>query len=247
MKSDDFVDPYMDPETGLLRNLVNATTKEELERKEAIFVVTRQIELAQNPIEGDPGLDQMRKIHRHLFQDVYPWAGELRTVDIRKGVPGAQPFMPVSRLEMAAGYVFGELRAENFLRGLSRESFVERLADFYDQVNYLHPFREGNGRTQRLMWSHVAHEAGWEIDWKKISGAENDLASRIAAEKQDLTGLKELLNRAIEPFPRRQREKGVDTNVAQRLFLSRGRAPAKVSPIEKSLARRIEREERGRE
>lgn len=61
------------------------------------------------------------------------------------------------------------------------------------------------------------------------------------------TGLKELLNRAMGPFPRRQGEKAVETNVAQRLLLSRGRAPAKVSPIEKNLARRIEREERGRE
>ena len=82
-------------------------------------------------LTGD--LTQLQEIHRRLFQDVYDWAGMIRTVDIRKD--GGLHFMPFSRLQSAAGFTFEELREQDMLRGLSTERFIEQLAIQYDNVN----------------------------------------------------------------------------------------------------------------
>ena len=163
MASTEFVDPYLDPETGLLRNKVGAQTKSALDKAEGALSFTRLVQLMDNPVKSGGDLDELRAIHRHLFQDVYDWAGELRTVDIRKNVEGAQFFLPVSMIGRAADYAAGELRADHELRGMSRDQFIDRLAYHYDQFNYVHPFREGNGRTQRVFWNRVARDAGWQL------------------------------------------------------------------------------------
>lgn len=165
MASTEFVDPYLDPETGLLRNKVGAQTKVALDEAEGDLSFARLVQLMDHPVKPTGDLDELRAIHRHLFQDVYDWAGELRTVDIRKNVEGAQFFLPVSMIGRAAGYAEGELR------GMSREQFIDRLAYHYDQFNYVHPFREGNGRTQRVFWNRVARDAGWQLDWREVHGA----------------------------------------------------------------------------
>ena len=109
--------------------------------------------------------------------------------------------MPVSRLQSGAGFVFQELAEDNYLRGLDKDRFVSRLAHHYDQVNYLHPFHEGNGRTQRILWTQVAREAGYGLDWRKVTGEVNDQASRDAMEKQDLSGLRSMLDMIATPAP----------------------------------------------
>ena len=97
----------------------------------------------------------------------------------------------------AATYVFTELAKEGYLRDLSREDFVKRLAHHYDQLNYIHPFREGNGRVQRIFWSRVAQAASHEVDWSAVIGDENDEASRLAAEKMDLSALEQMFERIV--------------------------------------------------
>jgi len=85
----------------------------------------------------------------------------------------------------ASGFVFAELAQADGLRGLDRDEFVERLAYFYDQLNCIHPFREGNGRTQRVFWSRVATDAGYDIAWDDVVGDENDRACRAAMKDDD--------------------------------------------------------------
>lgn len=198
----EFVDPYLDPVTGLLRNNVGAVTKDVLDAREAELTAFAGIELAAHPVKITADLRQLQAIHKRLFQDVYAWAGELRTVDIRKGSdPAAEFFMPASRLQSGAGFAFDELADDNRLRGLDRELFVSRLAHHYDQVNYLHPFREGNGRTPRVFWSQVAADAGYELDWRKTTGRENDQASRDAMERGDLGGLRSMFDMIASKQP----------------------------------------------
>jgi cell filamentation protein len=96
--------------------------------------------------------------------------------------------------------VFSELAKEEHLKNISEDTFVKRLAHYYDQLNYIHPFREGNGRTQRVFWSRVARDAGYVINWDAIVGNENDEASRIAAENMDLSGLEVMLNKIVKPL-----------------------------------------------
>lgn len=107
----------------------------------------------------------------------------------------------MSLIERASGFVAEQLRADKHLQGMSRDQFIERLAHHYDELNYLHPFREGNGRTQRVFWSRVARDAGWQLDWRPVQGATNDEACRIAQVDQDLTPLREMFDLVAADAP----------------------------------------------
>jgi cell filamentation protein len=197
MDSTEFVDPYLDPDTGLLRNKVGARTKVALDEAEGDLSFARLIQLMERPPRATDDLAELRAIHRYLFQDVYEWAGEVRTVDIRKNVEGAEYFLPVSMIGRAAGYAADELRADNSLRGMDRDQFIDRLAYHYDQFNYVHPFREGNGRTQRVFWNRVARDAGWQLDWRGVQGTTNDEACRAASERRDFGPLRDMFDQIV--------------------------------------------------
>ena len=218
MASTEPVDPYLDPETGLLRNKVGARTRTALDEAEGDLSFARLVQLMDRPVRPTGDLDELRAIHRHLFQDIYDWAGQLRTVDIRKSVEGAQFFLPVSMIERAAVFAERELRADNMLCGMSRDHFIERLAYHYDSFNYIHPFREGNGRTQRVFWTRIACDAGWRLDWHGVYGSANDRASRAAAEKRDLGPLQDMFNQVVsEIIP--QGEQDTSWHAAERARL----------------------------
>src|SRR5690348_12370516 len=96
------------------------------------------------PTPGHYDLDHLRAFHWTIFQDVYPWAGQLRTVLIVKA--GASFCLPHQIVETAAE-VFGRLAAADHLRGRDRDGFLDGLVPLLAEINALHPFREGNGRT----------------------------------------------------------------------------------------------------
>ena len=193
------VDPYLDPDTGLLRNLTSARTQAQLEAAEGALVVARALQLGDHPVQATGNLDEFRAIHRQLFQDVYAWAGEVRTVDLRKNIDTAEHFLSVGAIDRGSMFAADELRQDKMLRGMHRKQFIDRLSHHYDQWNYIHPFREGNGRTQRVFWSRIAVDAGWQLDWRPLPGAVNDAACRTAAELGDLGPLRSMFNRAVSP------------------------------------------------
>jgi len=195
-------DPYLDPDTGILRNRLGLRTQHELDVVEGDLAWAGMLELLEYPPPATGDLDELRAIHRELFRDVYDWAGEVRTVDMRKNVEGAEFFLPASMIGRSAGYAADELRADDMLRGMDRDRFVERLAHHYDQFNYVHPFREGNGRTQRVFWDRVSRDAGYTLDWREVSGRVNDEASRAASEARDLGPLQAMFDRIAAPLER---------------------------------------------
>jgi cell filamentation protein len=143
-----YIDPdytYTDPRTGLLRNLQDISDPDVLRFVESGVVTKRLQELYGNPIKIK-GIDSLFEIHRHLFQDIYVWAGKKRIVEISKD---GKQFFPTSRFDNAFRYIdlliagFREIPKDN------KRKLTEKLAEILDNVNYLHPFREGNGRTQR--------------------------------------------------------------------------------------------------
>lgn len=192
-----FVDPYFDENIGDLRNLLGVKSSEELKELEPQIVFANELELESVGIPRTNDFNELLLIHQQLFKGVYEWAGKIRTVDIKKDTESADFFLIVSRINDGANCVFTELTKEKSLRNLNPEEFIKRLAYFYDQLNYIHPFREGNGRTQRVFWSRVARGAGYEIDWSLIVGNENDEASRIAAEEMDLSKLEDMFARIV--------------------------------------------------
>ncbi|MDR0782815.1 MAG: Fic family protein [Propionibacteriaceae bacterium] len=192
------IDPYFDPAVNDLRNLLGARTSDELRLLEPQAVFANEIELADRSIRRTNNLRELCAIHAQLFRGVYDWAGHIRTVDIRKPDDDARFFLPVAYIDRAAGFVFGELLEAKSLKGLSVTDFIDRLAYFYDQLNYIHPFREGNGRAQRVFWQRVARDAGYFVDWAKVVGAENDAACRAAMTLGDHRPLGEMFLKIVD-------------------------------------------------
>ena len=191
------VDPYIDPSSGILRNLLGLSSLEELSEFEAQIVFANEISILDSNIKRTNNLLEVCAIHKHLFSDIYDWAGEVRTVDIAKNDDDSDFFLISNKITNASTYIFGELAKDNHLKGLDQDRFVNRLAYFYDQLNYIHPFREGNGRTQRIFWSRVANDAGYVIDWAGVVGNENDEASRVAANTMDISLLVSMFGRVV--------------------------------------------------
>ena len=216
---EEFFDPYLDPETGILRNLAGARTKAALDDAEASLSFARLVQLMDRPLKPTGDLTELRAIHRHLFQDLYDWAGQVRTVDIRKNVEGAGFFLLSGMIERASAFAAGELHADNTLRGLDRAHFIDRLAYHYDQVNYIHPFREGNGRVQRVLWNRIALAAGWQLDWRPVHGDVNDHASRAASDQRDLGPLRAMFDQIVTPAPP-ARNRGKNWRSAERERMS---------------------------
>lgn len=169
------LDPYTDPATGLLRNSLGITDPGELAAAEADITTARIMRLAQRPIPGRYDLPHLQAIHKEIFGSIYPWAGQIRTVEIAKD---ATQFCRTAMIRPFAEDVFGTLaRKDHHLRRLGREEFLTKLADLYGDINALHPFREGNGRTQRAFLAQLAADAGHRLDWTGMDPERNRLAS----------------------------------------------------------------------
>jgi cell filamentation protein len=157
---------YCYPGSMVLRNLRDLRSAEELE----LFETAMTSQRAEEPLpEGELDFAHYCAIHRHLFQDIYSWAGEARTVRTGKG---ANLFCYPENIDAQMTSLFAELRAANCLRALDREKFVAGLASFLATLNAIHPFREGNGRTQLVFVTLIAHEAGYPLNLEKLREAE---------------------------------------------------------------------------
>ncbi len=146
-------DPYSYPNTNILKNKFGIKDKTKLNIIERNKANKRLIELKLNPITGQYDLKHLQKIHKHIFQDIYTWAGELRTVNIGKG---QNFFCLLQHIDYAQKDIFNSLKKDNYLNGLNLNDSVNKLAYYLGEINMLHPFREGNGRTQRAFIEQLA-------------------------------------------------------------------------------------------
>ncbi len=170
-------DPYVDT-NGVLLNNLGITSSDALSQAEADLSLAAMLRLSVQPLSGTYDLRHLQGFHKQLFGTVYPWAGELRTVDIARTAQDV--FCRWAFIESYSVEVFAGLAAEKRLVGLARDAFVRRLAHYYGEINAIHPFREGNGRAQRAFLSQLAREAGWRLAWSEMSGDQNDTASAAA-------------------------------------------------------------------
>jgi cell filamentation protein len=189
-------DQYIDPATGVLKNRLGITDEAGLEQTEAAYAATRSFQLAQQPIEGNFDLAHLQAIHRHLFGDVYAWAGELRTVDISKG---GNTFALHAHIASAAAPVFKQLAAEKQLAGMAPDAFSSRAAHYLGELNALHPFREGNGRAQREFISHLAQRNGYYVAWENANRDEM-LEASIASFYGDTSQLAAIIRENLFPL-----------------------------------------------
>jgi cell filamentation protein len=190
-------DPYVDPGSQVLRNIPGLVDQRDLDEYEAFTTTIRihQLNDREVTIAGNYDLAHLCALHRHIFQDVYQWAGKLRTVNI--SMDGSN-FALAQFIESAADGIFSALQGDNLLRGLDRGDFLAEAAHFLVELNALHPFREGNGRTQRVLLSQLAVDAGWPIDWSGLDRDTNIEASRRGHSGDELPML-QLLDALIVP------------------------------------------------
>ncbi len=162
-KSYNYLDPdytYIDKETGILRNLADITDPDALLFFESGAVTKRIQELYENPIKIK-NIKSLFAIHQHLFQDIYSWAGEKRIVEINKA---GKQFFPTIYFEYAFQFIDSLISDYKKISKNDKHKIAEQLAKILDNVNYLHPFREGNGRAQREFLRLLALEKGLALN-----------------------------------------------------------------------------------
>jgi cell filamentation protein len=156
---DAVADDYCYPGTTVLKNNLNLTDADELAAFEAEVSDARADEEAP---AGDLDYAHFKAIHHHLFQDVYDWAGEARTVRISKD---SSMFCYPENIESEATKLFAKLKTAKFLQGLSSKDFAKQVAHFLTELNAIHAFREGNGRAQLSFFLLLADQAGHPLDF----------------------------------------------------------------------------------
>lgn len=186
-------DPTCYSGTSILINKLEICDAEELANVEKVLTELRVALFEPNFSSFD--LSALQSIHYYLFQDIYPWAGELRTVDISKG---NTRFCSTNYIEKESNKLLQKLAKENYLKNLQLSVFVEKIADYYCELNVIHPFREGNGRTQRIFFELISLNAGYELKWSKIEKDEW-ISANIAGYIGDLVPLQTLFNKITSP------------------------------------------------
>ena len=187
---------YCYPGTDVLINLFDVQDEEKLKELEKVYSLLRLSELQiQKP--ADPmDVNAFLAIHRYLLQDVYPFAGELRKEMISKG---SSSFAHPKHIETHLLKIFDELKAENYLKELPRDQLISRLAYFLSELNALHPFREGNGRSIREFARRLLLNAGYRLDWEKVDEPAEIINAFVDSFNKDNKRLERLLNDIVTP------------------------------------------------
>jgi cell filamentation protein len=168
-------DPYVYPDApGVLQNKFELKDAAKLDAVERVHVAQR---IKQRAPGGGFDLDHLKAIHKRLFQDVYAWAGKTRTVELAKG---GDQFHLVAYIEIGMADIHRRPHQRKFLERSSAESFAREAAQIIGDLNYLHPFREGNGRTQLQYLKQLAKRAGHNIDLTRLQSKQWLDASRAA-------------------------------------------------------------------
>ena len=198
------MDPYVYPGTNVLRNLRDIRDPARLSKFEMDMTTARVGELLRNPLGGKFEARHLQAIHGHIFQDVYAWAGQFRTVNMSRS--GQFPFALSHQVPQSLDRLTGELHKERHLAGLERPKFANRAAQYLGELNAIHPFRDGNGRTQR---EFIRELAGWNrfaLDWSSVPREQMTEASKLSFQLGDNSGLEDILRRALDNARNRGKE-----------------------------------------
>ena len=159
--------------TTCLVNKLGIRDEKKLSEIEAGITFAKAVMLEETPIDDDFGFEHFKKIHEFLLCDLYEWAGQVRTVDISKK---RTKFLDAASIESIGTKCFAKVK-DGYLENLSFGEFVKRIAEFYNDVNYIHPFREGNGRTQRIYFTQLIRHYGYDINFADVDTDELMIAT----------------------------------------------------------------------
>ncbi|MCI1891054.1 MAG: Fic family protein [Schleiferilactobacillus harbinensis] len=191
--NDEHWQSYLQP-NGTLKNMLGLTDAAVLQEVEYITTGTRQetLEAAHFVLPGHGPLTgqtvaEIRLIHHYLFAGIYAWAGKYRTVDMGKG--GTDAFFPVDRFATAENDVQEKL-TEFAALGTDRQVVAKSLGEIISEFNWWHPFREGNGRTQRILATLLAYQRGYHLSIQQGSAAyENYMQASIDDSPEEMANI----------------------------------------------------------
>ncbi len=190
---------YCYKESDVLVNKFDIRDNKKLEEIERKIVLAKLYELRQNNRIGNFDVNHFVGIHKFLFEDIYPFAGLFRTENIAKG---NFCFAEWEYIEDELKRILDQLKEENYLQNLDREMFIKRLSYYMAELNVLHPFREGNGRTIREFIRQLAYKNGYVLNLKNIKP--KDMLDACIRSVVDTTDLENIISECLEEEEKEQ-------------------------------------------
>lgn len=187
---------YCYPDTSVLINRLGIHDKDQLLTAETSIVAVRLYQLYQNPIKGKFDYNHLCYIHYHIFQDLYDWAGTTRTVNIAK----ASLFCLVQFIPSYAESIFPNYFNDCMLAKDNPKKFIHIFTAHYADLNALHPFREGNGRSQREFAREICLKCGYAFNLRHTNHEEMLSASIESLDKGSNAGLEAIFKKCITPL-----------------------------------------------
>lgn len=184
---------YCYPDSNVLKNKLNIRDLRELKDVEEKFVAIKQLVLLQKPIPGRFTINHLLRIHRFLFEDVYPFAGHIRREQISKG---ETLFFPPDLIKRELRRVFGEIHEAGMLQEKKPQSQIQHLSHVMAELNIIHPFREGNGRSIREFIRCMAQVYGLTLNWGNAD--QDTMMDAAIASVYDDMALCEILHQCLE-------------------------------------------------
>ena len=164
--------------TSCLINKLGIKDDKKLKEFEAAVTLAKASELETQPISDAFDVKHYKAIHKFLFEDIYDWAGKYRTINMsKKGTSFAQ----ADKIPALMNACFKKLKDNDSFRNNSFDEFVENMVDFYQVTNMIHPFREGNGRTQRIFIAQLIRYNCYDINFADVDSDELMIATIQAA------------------------------------------------------------------
>lgn len=179
---------YCYPNSNVLVNKFDVRVADELFKIENDITIYKLFILRQKGITGNFDVAHFVSIHKFIFEDIYPFAGLYRSENIAKD---NFMFANWEFIEDNMNSIFGELKRENYLKGLTKEEFAKRLTYYMSELNVLHPFREGNGRTTREFIRQLALKNGYNLDLSRFKA--EDILNASIESVVDVDNLEEII------------------------------------------------------
>ena len=160
---------YCYPDSNVLKNKLNIRDNRLLKTAEEEITLIKQMELLKNPIKGNFSKAHFMNIHKFIFEDIYPSAGKIRREQISKA---DTMFYPPNLIDRELDKVFAKIKEKNMLRETDEEKIFDNLAYVMSELNIIHPFREGNGRSIREFIRLMAKRMGYDLNWGNVDKEE---------------------------------------------------------------------------
>ena len=160
---------YCYPDSNVLKNKLNIRDNKLLKTSEEEITLIKQMELLKNPIKGNFSKAHLMNIHKFIFEDIYSFAGKIRKEQISKA---DTLFYPPNLIDRELNKVFAKIKEKNMLKETDREKVFDNLAYVMAELNIIHPFREGNGRSIREFIRLMAKRMGYDLNWGNVDKEE---------------------------------------------------------------------------